>query len=173
MIAFNKLMQAFIDAPVIKSPDYEKPFDLICKASHDTIGVTLAQYDVSILNIVHHASKTLTDPQKRYPHVEKELFAIVYGCDKFRSYISKSKVKVHTDRQGIKEIITRKDVKPRLIRWILLLLEFDLQMTQRILPKEEEEGPGIVQVKSIDKKNEIIHIYIPPGTVYSESSLTH
>ena len=46
-------------------------------------------------------------------------------------------------------------------------------MTQRIIPKEEEEEPGIVQVKSIDKKNERIHIYIPPGTVYSESSLTH
>ena len=73
--------------------------------------------------MIHYASKTLNDAQKRYPHIEKELFAIVYGCEHFRSYISESKVKVHTDRQGIKEIITRKDVKPRLIRWILLLQE--------------------------------------------------
>ena len=99
----------------------KKPFDLIYKASHDTTGVTLAQYDGSTFNIVHHASKTLSDPQRKYPHVEKELFAIVCGCDKFRSYISESKVKVHTDRQGLKDIINRKDVKLRLIRWILLL----------------------------------------------------
>ena len=112
MVAFNKLKQALINAPVIKPPNYDKPFDLICKASHDAIGVTLAQYDGTTYNIIHYASKTLNDAQKMYPHIEKELFAIVCGCDKFRSYISESKVKVHTDRQGIKEIITRKDVKP-------------------------------------------------------------
>ena len=51
--------------------------------------------------------------------------------------------------------------------------EFELQMTQRVIPKEEEEEPGIVQIKSIDNRNEKMHIYIPPGTVYSKNSLSH
>ena len=126
MIAFNKLKQALINAPVIKPPNYDKHFDLICKASYDAIWVTLGQYDGTTFNVIHYANKTLNDAQKRYPHIEKELLAIVFGCDKFKSYIYESKVRVHTDRQGIKEIITRKDVKPWLIRWILLLQEFDL-----------------------------------------------
>ena len=172
MIAFNKLKQALINAPIIKPPNYDKHFDLICKASYDAIGVTLGQYDGTIFNVIHYASKTLNDAQKRYPHIEKELFAIVYGCDKFRSYISESKVRVHTDRDGIKEIISRKDVNPRLIRWILLLQEFELQMIQRTISKEEED-PGAIQNESINEKSENIHIYIPPGTVHSERPLTH
>ena len=46
-------------------------------------------------------------------------------------------------------------------------------MTQRIIPKEEEEEPRIVEIKSIDEKNEKINIYVPPGIVQTESSLTH
>ena len=71
MIAFNKLKQALIDAPIIKPPDYDKPFELICKASNDAIGVTLAQYVDSTFNVIHYASKTLSDAQRKYPHVEK------------------------------------------------------------------------------------------------------
>jgi hypothetical protein len=53
--------------------------------------------------------------------VEKELFAIVFAPEIFRSYITNSKVRVHTNHEGLKEILERKDVKHRMIRWILLL----------------------------------------------------
>ena len=66
MIAFNKLKQALINALVIKPPNYDKHFDLICKASYDAIGVTLGQYNGTIFNVIHYASKTLNDAQKRY-----------------------------------------------------------------------------------------------------------
>ena len=106
------------------------------------------------------------------PWLKRYFFAVVYGCDKFRSYISESKVKVHTNRQGLEEIITRKDVKPRLIRWILLLQEFELQMVERT-PMEGEEEPKIVELKFDDKKHETIQICIPPGMVRSEKSLMY
>ena len=52
--------------------------------------------------------------------------------------------------------------------------EFDLQMIQGIISKEEEEEePGAIQVESISKKSKKIHIYIPPGKVHSERPLTH
>ena len=51
--------------------------------------------------------------------------------------------------------------------------EFDLQMIQVIISKEEEDEPGAIQVESINEKSEKVHIYIPPGTVHSEGPLTH
>ena len=55
----------------------------------------------------------------------------MFACDKFRSYIVDSKVIVHTDHAAIKYLMEKKDAKPRLIRWVLLLQEFDLHITNR------------------------------------------
>ena len=55
----------------------------------------------------------------------------MFACDKFRSYIVDSKVIVHTDHATIKYLMKKKDAKPRLIRWVLLLQEFDLHITNR------------------------------------------
>ena len=56
---------------------------------------------------------------------------MVFACDKFRSYIVDSKVIVHTDHAAIKYLMEKKDAKPRLIRWFLLLQEFDLHIIDR------------------------------------------
>ena len=77
MVAFNCLKQALVDAPIVKPPNYSKPFELVCNAIHDTVDVILGQYDEGVFNIIHFASKVLTDAQKNYPLVERELFAIV------------------------------------------------------------------------------------------------
>jgi hypothetical protein len=62
------------------------------------------------------ASKTLDAAQKNYATTEKEFLAIVFTCDKFRSYIIDSKVTIHTDQAAIRYLMTKKDAKPRLIR---------------------------------------------------------
>ncbi|CAA7015133.1 unnamed protein product [Microthlaspi erraticum] len=58
---------------------------------------------------------TLDDAQTRYATTEKELLAVVFAFDKFRSYIVGSKVIVHTDHAALKYLYTKKDAKPRLI----------------------------------------------------------
>ena len=68
-----------------------------------------------------YASKTLTGPQLNYATIEKELLAVVFAIDKFRSYLVGAKVIVYTDHAALKYLLTKKDAKPRLIRWILLL----------------------------------------------------
>jgi hypothetical protein len=65
---------------------------------------------------------------------KKKPFDVVFSCEKFRSYIIDSKVKVHMDHDGLKEPLKRKDFKPRMIRLILLLQGFVLWIVQR---KEE------------------------------------
>ena len=51
--------------------------------------------------------------------------------DKFCSYLVGSKVIVYTDHSALKYLLAKKDAKPRLIRWILLLQEFDLEIQDR------------------------------------------
>ena len=83
------------------------------------------------MNVIHYASKTLDSAQKNYATTEKEYLAVVFACDKFRQYIVDSKVIIHTDHAAIKYLMQKKDAKPRLIRWVLLLQEFDLQIVDR------------------------------------------
>ena len=70
----------------------------------------------------------MNDAQLNYATMEKELLAIVFAFDKFRPYLIGNKVVVHTDHSVIKYLMTKKDTKPRLIWWVLLLQEFDLEI---------------------------------------------
>ena len=69
----------------------------------------------------------MNDAQLNYATTEKELLAIVFAFDKFRLYLFGNKVIVHTDHYAIKYLLTKKDAKPKLIWWVLLLQEFDLK----------------------------------------------
>ena len=81
--------------------------------------------------MLSNASKTLDNAQRNYATTEKEFLEVVFAYDKFRSYIVDSKVIVHTDHAAIKYLMEKKDAKPGLIRWVLLLQEFDLHITDR------------------------------------------
>ena len=68
-----------------------------------------------------YASKTLTGAQLNYATTKKELLAVVFAIDKFRSYLVGAKIIVYADHAALKYLLTKKDAKPHLIRWILLL----------------------------------------------------
>jgi len=73
----------------------------------------------------------LTGAQPNYATAEKELLAVVFAIDKFRSYLVGAKIIVYTDHAALKYQLTKKDAKPRLIRWILLLQEFVLEIKDK------------------------------------------
>ena len=103
----------------------------MCDASDYAVGAFLGRRIDKKLNVIHYASKTLDSAQRNYVTTEKEFLVVVFACDKFRSYIVDSKVIVHTDHAAIKYLMEKKDAKPRLIRWVLLLQEFDLHITDK------------------------------------------
>ena len=53
---------------------------------------------------------------------------MVFGCEKFRSYLLGTKVIIFTDHAALRYLFSKKDAKPRLIRWVLLLQEFDIEI---------------------------------------------
>ena len=56
---------------------------------------------------------------------------MVFPCEKFRPYILGSHVLIHTDHAVIKYLMAKKDAMPRLMRWVLLLQEFDLEIKDK------------------------------------------
>ena len=66
-----------------------------------------------------------------YAITEKKLLGIVFAFDKFKSYLIWNKVIVFTDHSTIKYLMIKNDVKPRLIRWVLLLQEFDVEIKDK------------------------------------------
>ena len=102
----------------------------MCDASDYAIGAVLGQKREKIFQVIYYASRTLNDAQLNYATTEKELLAIVFAFDKFRPYLIGNKVVVHTDHSAIKYLI-KKDAKPRLIWWVLLLQEFDVEIKDK------------------------------------------
>ncbi|KAH9735234.1 hypothetical protein KPL71_017676 [Citrus sinensis] len=129
--AFGELKKALIIAPVVISPYWTLLFELMCDASDHSVGAVLGQKKDEVFHSIYYASKTFTPTQINYTTTEKELLAVVFTFDKFRTYLVGTKVTVYTDHAAIKYLISKKDAKPRLIRWILLLQEFDLEIKDR------------------------------------------
>ena len=113
------------------APDWAAPFELMCDASDVAVGAILGQRRDKVFHSIYYASKTLQGAQLNYTVTEKELLAVVFAFDKFRSYLVSTKVIVYTDHSTIKYLVEKKDAKPRLIRWVLLLQEFDLEIKDR------------------------------------------
>ncbi|GKE00344.1 reverse transcriptase domain-containing protein [Tanacetum coccineum] len=129
--AFELLKEKLTCAPVIISPNWNLPFELICDASDFTVGAVLGQKDGKNFHPIYFTSKTLNPAQQKYTVTKKELMALVFSFDKFRSYLILSKTIVHTDHSALRHLFKKQDAKPRLIRWILLLQEFDIEIKDR------------------------------------------
>ncbi|GJS57085.1 reverse transcriptase domain-containing protein [Tanacetum coccineum] len=95
------------------------------------IGAVLGQRKNKHFQPIHYASKTMNEAQTHYTTTEKELLAVVYAFEKFRSYLVMSKSIVYTDHSAIKYLFAKKDAKARLMRWILLLQEFDIEIRDK------------------------------------------
>ncbi|WZZ43082.1 hypothetical protein YC2023_039341 [Brassica napus] len=129
--AFKKLKGELISAPIVQPPDWDLPFEIMCDASDYAVGAFLGQKKNGKTHVIYYASQTLNDAQMRYATTEKEMLAIVFAFEKFRSYLVGSKVIVYTDHAALRHILAKKDAKPRLLRWILLLQEFDLEIKDK------------------------------------------
>ncbi|GJY31675.1 reverse transcriptase domain-containing protein [Tanacetum coccineum] len=129
--SFNTLKRKLTEAPILIAPDWDLPFELMCDASDFAIGAVLGQRKNKHFQPIHYASKTMNEAQTHYTTTEKELLAVVYAFEKFRSYLVMSKSIVYTDHSAIKYLFAKKDAKARLMRWILLLQEFDIDVRDK------------------------------------------
>ena len=103
----------------------------MCDVNDYAIGAILGQRIEKIFRAIHYTSKTFNKAQENNSTTEKEMLTMVFSCEKFRPYILGSHVIIHTDHSSIKYLMAKKYAKLRLIRWILLLQEFDLEIKNK------------------------------------------
>nr|GFC70319.1 putative reverse transcriptase domain-containing protein [Tanacetum cinerariifolium] len=100
----------------------------MCDASDYAVGAVLGQRIEKHFRPIHYASKTMNQAEANYTTTKKEILAVVYAFEKFRSYLIMNKSIVYTDHYALKYLFAKKDAKARLLRWILLLQEFDFKV---------------------------------------------
>ena len=115
----------------MKAPDWHLPFEVMCDTSDLAVIVVLGQRVEGKSYVVHYARKTLNEAQRNYTTMEKELLAVVYALDKFRSYLLGSDIVMFIDHSALKYLLTKQNSKARLIRWVLLLQEFNIQIRDK------------------------------------------
>ncbi|GKC07627.1 reverse transcriptase domain-containing protein [Tanacetum coccineum] len=129
--AFQTLKKKLIEAPILVVPDWNLPFKLMYDASDFAIGAVLGQRKMKHFQPIHYASTTMTKSQIYYTTTEKEMLAVVYPFEKFWPYLVLSKSIVYTDHSALKYLMNKQDAKPRLLRWVLLLQEFDITIRDK------------------------------------------
>ena len=90
------------------------------------MGSALGQVEEKLTYAIYFISKNLSKTELNYTVTEKELLVVVHSLNKFKNYITDYKTFVHTDHAAIKYLMNKPNVNARIIRWLLLLQQFDL-----------------------------------------------
>nr|GEV60308.1 reverse transcriptase domain-containing protein [Tanacetum cinerariifolium] len=107
--------------------------EVIAKLPHPTTVKVLGQCQEKHFRPIHFASKTMTEAESNYTTTEKEMFAVVYAFEKFRSYLIVNKSIVYTDHSALKYLFAKKDSKARFLCLVLLLKEFTFKFAKVML----------------------------------------
>nr|XP_009622537.1 uncharacterized protein LOC104113924 [Nicotiana tomentosiformis] len=101
-VAFEELKKRLVTTPIIVAPDLEQPFELMCDASDYAVGAVLGKHKDKVMHPIYYASRTLSGAQLNYTVTEKEILAVVFAFDKFRSYLIGLKVIVYIDHAALR-----------------------------------------------------------------------
>ena len=123
---FEELKAYLTTTPIVRAPNWQLPFEVMCDASDLAVEAVLGQRAEGKPYVVYYVRKTLNEAQRNYTTTEKELLAVVYAMDKFRAYLIGADIIIFTDHSALKYLLIKKNAKARLIRRVLLLQEFNL-----------------------------------------------
>ncbi|RDY07674.1 Retrovirus-related Pol polyprotein from transposon opus, partial [Mucuna pruriens] len=152
--AFQELKRRLMSMPILQAPNLKLFFELMCDASNFVLGAILGQQVGKRPHVLAYASQMMDATQVNYTTIEKELLAIVFALDKFRSYLLGSKIVVFSDHAALKYLLKKPNAKPRLIRWMLLLQEFNVE----IRDKKGAKNDIVDHLSRLERKAELIPI---------------
>ena len=136
--SFASLKEKLASPPILKLPELSKPFVLRTDASIGGVGGVLLQYYDDVPHPVAFASKKLSDCQKKYSTVERELLAIIFSVSKFRYYLLGRTFILEVDHQPLVHLSKFKGDNSRLMRWALILQSYSFRIVY--IPGKENVG---------------------------------
>ncbi|RDX93570.1 Retrovirus-related Pol polyprotein from transposon 17.6, partial [Mucuna pruriens] len=152
----EELKNRLTSAPILQEPNWDLPFELMRDASNSALGAVLGQRAKvgQLVYLIAYASHTMDLAQQNYTTTKKELLAIVFALDKFRSYLLGSRIVVFSDHAALRYLLRKSDAKSRLIRWMLLLQEFDIE----IRDKKGVENSIVDHLSKIEREEDLMPI---------------
>ncbi|MCH79797.1 Ty3/gypsy retrotransposon protein, partial [Trifolium medium] len=123
-LAFNQLKKAITTAPVLKLPDFTKPFILETDASGTGVGAVLGQQG----NPIAYFSKKLSPRRQKQSAYIRELLAITEALAKFRHYLLGHKFIIKTDQKSLKSLLDQSLQTPEQQAWLHKFIGFDFQI---------------------------------------------
>lgn len=134
---------------IIISPDRGQPFKMMCDKSGVALVIVLGQRRENILHPIHYAKNVA---RKNYNMSEHVLLIVVFAFEKFRFYLLDTKVIVHAGQFAFRYLMAKNDAKPRLIRWVLLLQEFDFEVKDRKGTKNQ----GVYHLSRLEEETSLM-----------------
>lgn len=129
--AFIEIKHRLTSAPVLASPDFSKPFFIQTDSSDTGMGAVIFQEEEGYEHPIAYASKTLNKCQRKYSVSEKEMLALIFGIEHFRSYIEGTSFTVITDHAALVWLHSLSNPAGKLARWALKLSQFDFKVIHR------------------------------------------
>ena len=186
--AVNTLKDKLSNAPIVKFPDYERPFHLHSDASNVGISACLMQEYDGLLHPIAYVSKTLNTAQQNYSTTKKEALALTYALEQFRHIILMFEVHVYTDHKPLLGALQKPTKDECLTRWSLLVQEYAIKLhylegkknifadTLSRLPDINNNSKNLTEQLSnkLIERNEIIKVlneYIPVKMPWTEQKL--
>lgn len=166
--AFVKVKQVITKSPVLAYFDSQKPLYIECDASMNGVGAAIMQDG----RPVAYASKTLTQTERNYANIEREMLAIVFACQRFHQYIYGRHVIVHSDHKPLSAIMKKPlhAAPPRLQRMMLSLQKYDLDV-RHVSGKKVPIG-DLLSRKPMPDSSEIEGLDLHVHTVLSSMTYT-
>lgn len=124
--AFKMLKKAVTNSPILGIFDPNKDLSMHVDASSNGLGCVLLQNERPIA----YGSRSLSETEKKYAQIEKELLAVYYGCQRFHTYVYGAKIQVYTDHKPLIAIYKKElnQTTARLQRFLLGLLRYDIDL---------------------------------------------
>lgn len=129
--AFEALKRCLTTAPILCHFDPDLPTEVHTDACGYGIGAVLVQRKDGQERVVAYVSRHLNRAEQNYSTVEQECLAVVYACRQFRPYIFGSHFTIITDQSSLTWLMNAKNPNGRLVRWSILLQEYNATVTHR------------------------------------------
>ncbi|GFX60278.1 retrovirus-related Pol polyprotein from transposon 412 [Trichonephila clavipes] len=124
--AFKYLKLKLASPPVLKPADGTKPFVIRIDASSVALGAVLLQGEKDEEHPIEYASRLLSSSERNYSTTEREALAVVWALEKFRGYVEGQTIRLSSDHQLLKWLLSLKSPTGRLSRWALQIQSYNL-----------------------------------------------
>jgi hypothetical protein len=181
---FDELKCACSREPVLRTPDWNKPFIMETDASGYALGVVITQEHKDGIHPIAFHSRSLLDAEKNYDAHDKEMLGIIYGLKMGRKFFlgAQEPVQIRTNHKNLQYFREPQKLIGRQARWIMLMQDYnymfeyipgETNVVADLLSRRQDLNEGVSAEKQIMLPDSLFHICkISPRVDDNDSLLT-